>query len=63
MLKNYKNKQITDEAVVKTSEEEQEYHFSGGGEYEPMTIKAHSYEEALAKWEQIRKKVEQKINN
>lgn len=39
--------------------QEAEYHFSGGGEYEPCTIKATSREEAEKKWEKERKAVEQ----
>ena len=35
---------------------EQEYFFSGGLEYDPITIKASSYEEAFAEWELRRKK-------
>jgi hypothetical protein len=57
MLKNYKNKQIAEGDVTKNNY--QEYHFSGEGIYEPVTITAHSYEEALERWEKIRKKVEQ----
>lgn len=33
------------------------YHFAGGGEYEPVSIEAVSQEEALEKWEKIRKPV------
>lgn len=35
----------------------EEYHFSGGGEYEPMTITATSRESAEAEWLQRRVKV------
>lgn len=31
-----------------------EYHFAGGGEYEPITIKAASIAEATAKWEEVK---------
>lgn len=37
---------------------EQEYHFAGGLEYEPLTVKAASQEEAEKLWQQLRKKVE-----
>jgi len=35
----------------------EEYHFPGGGEYEPMTIEATSRESAEAEWLQRRRKV------
>lgn len=49
---------------AKNKSELAEYHFSGSGEYVPMTVKAASYEEALKKWEKERTKVEptQNIN-
>ena len=33
---------------------ENEYHFPGGGEYYPVTVKASSVEEATAEWEKVR---------
>lgn len=56
-----KNKMITGKEARNKSEEqrtEQEYHFSGGLEYEPLTVKAGSPEEAQALWASKRKKVE-----
>lgn len=38
---------------------EEEYHFSGGGEYKPITIRASSPAEAEEKWKKERTKVEQ----
>ncbi len=37
---------------------EEEYHFSGGGEYEPLSVKARSPAEAEKLWQEQRKKVE-----
>jgi len=36
----------------------EEHHFAGGLEYEPLTVKAASREEAEKLWQQLRKKVE-----
>ncbi len=52
------------EQAVKNKEAvapEQEYFFSGGTEYEPVTVTASSPEEAEEKWRAVRKRVE--INN
>lgn len=49
MLKNYKNKLITDSE--NKDEELQEFHFAGGLEYEPITIQARSREEAEEIWQ------------
>lgn len=68
MEKGSKNKMMDGtEAKNKTEQsppepQEQEWHFSGGLEYEPITVRAKSREEAEAIWLQTRKKVE-KINN
>lgn len=51
-----KNKMQTD--AHNKSEEEREFHFSGSGEYQPMTIKARTQEEAIERWEKERIKVE-----
>lgn len=58
MLKDEKNKMLN-EKDVKTKEVEvlEEFHFPGGLEYKPMTIKAKSREEAEAIWEKKREKV------
>jgi hypothetical protein len=63
MIKNAKNKQITD-AASKEEGTPQEYFFHGNGEYEPITIIANSREEAERLWQERRVKVEppQKIN-
>lgn len=58
MQKESKDKMIRPSESKTKSGELQEFHFSGSGEYEPTTIKAHSQEEALAEWETVRKKVE-----
>lgn len=57
MIQSSKNKQIT-ETSHKAEGELQEFHFSGGGEYEPLTIKARSLAEAEKLWREQRKKVE-----
>lgn len=64
MLKDSKNKMIDGAGIRdKTAEAiEQEYHFAGGLEYEPFTVKAASREEAEKLWQEKRKKVEP-INN
>lgn len=36
----------------------QRYHFSGGGEYEPLSVEAGTQEEAEEIWQRERKKVE-----
>ena len=61
MQKNSKNKMIDGSGTNDKSAEtarEQEYHFAGGLEYEPLTVKAASREEAEKLWQQNRKKVE-----
>lgn len=62
MQKESKNKQIT--GAQNKEAELEEFHFSGGGEYEPLSVKARSREEAEEIWQKERKKVEpiQKIN-
>jgi hypothetical protein len=61
MLKNYKNKQIA-ESENKGEELLEEYHFSGGLEYEPLTVKARSREEAEEIWRQKRIKIKVEQN-
>jgi hypothetical protein len=63
MQKESKNKQITG-LRNKTEAELEEFHFSGGLEYEPLTVRARSREEAEEIWLKERKKVEpiQKIS-
>lgn len=66
MQKEYKNKAVDPEKVKTKSEEAlEEYHFPGGLEYEPLTVRARSREEAEEIWLKQRKKVEpnQTINN
>ena len=53
MQKEYKTKDI--------SAPLEDYHFSGGGEYEPITIKARDRDEAEKIWREQRKKVEQPL--
>ena len=65
MQKDSKNKMIDGTQAKNKSGQsppEQEWHFSGGLEYEPATVRAKSREEAETIWLQTRKKVEQ-INN
>lgn len=57
MQTNNKNKMIGKENV----KNKQEYFFSGGQEYLPLTIRADSQEEAEKVWEQSRKKVEKPL--
>ncbi len=66
MINESKNKMMAGEPPeIKTKTKTQSWHFAGGGEYEPIAIEASTYEEALAKWEQQRRKVElsQKIES
>lgn len=65
MEKGSKNKMINGTEVKNKTEQsppEQEWHFSGGLEYEPIAVRAKSREEAETIWLQTRKKVE-KISN
>lgn len=65
MQKEAKNKIIgAADAQNKTEQPLQEFHFAGGGEYEPITVQAKTPEEAQEIWKRERKKVEpsQKIN-
>ena len=57
MQEKYNNKMMTD-AKNKGSEQEQEFHFAGGMEYLPQTVKAKSREEAEKVWEATRVKVD-----
>lgn len=69
MITGAKNKTpVRGEAATKEPSELQEYHFPGGLEYEPATIRAHSREEAENEWRRIRRpipktKVENQGNN
>lgn len=53
-MKNYRNKQITE---AENKEVLEEYHFAGGGEYLPMTVKAKNQEEAEKIYLKERKKI------
>lgn len=53
MLKNYKTKEI-----IPSDEILEEFFFPGGGEYEPLAIRAGSREEAEKIWLEKRIKVE-----
>jgi len=45
-----------EKAQVSTAPKNKElFHFSGGGTYQPMSIKAGSYQEALEQWEKDKK--------
>lgn len=58
MITNAKNKvPARGEAAIKETSELQEYHFPGGLEYEPVTIRAHSREEAEAEWQRTRRPI------
>jgi hypothetical protein len=50
-----KPEEIKRKTEQQTEQPTEEYHFSGGGEYEPMTIRATSIEEATEEWEKVRK--------
>lgn len=54
MITNAKNKIVG---------ELQEFHFAGGGEYLPQTIRASSRNEAEKEWLETRVKVEKQIIN
>ena len=55
-IENSKNKDMASsvEQVEIKKEIEHEFHFSGGGEYFPMTVKASSQERATEVWQQKR---------
>jgi len=42
-------------SVSETPKNKELFHFSGGGLYQPMSIEAGSYQEALEKWEKDKK--------
>ncbi len=58
MIEEHKNKKIGEPPKSKTDSPLEEYHFAGGREYEPLTVRAKSREEAEEIWKQERKKVE-----
>lgn len=60
MQTQYQNKQMVPDHT-EAAGPNQEYHFSGGGEYEPITIEAHSQSEAHRLWIQKRKKVGEEL--
>ena len=53
MEKDYPNKAMKPEQVKTKSE----YHFAGGGEYEPIAVKAENLEEATKEYEKIKKPI------
>lgn len=57
MLEKYNNKQ--DKSPVIKSVTTQEYFFSGGGVYEPLTIIADSHDKALELYEKNKKLIKQ----
>lgn len=59
MIEGTKNAAMKPEEVKRKAPEveEQEYFFSGGLAYEPVTVKAKTREEAEAKWHEIRKEI------
>jgi len=54
MQKNTQNKAMGDKEIKSKGEQ---YHFSGGTEYKPMTVVANSQEEALKIYESKKEKV------
>lgn len=42
-------------SISETPKNKTLYHFSGEGKYQPMSIKADNYNEALEKWEKEKK--------
>jgi hypothetical protein len=57
MIENTKNKMINEAPENKAVE--QQYHFGGSGQFEPMTVIAHSIEEATEIWKKQRKPTSQ----
>ncbi len=57
MAEKYKTKVMTPEGGESKSEELKEYHFSGEGIYEPLTITAHSMSEAQESYETKKVKI------
>jgi hypothetical protein len=59
MIENAKNKMVNQAPETKTESVEREYHFGGSGKFVPMTVLAHSIEEAESIWQKQRKIFEQ----
>lgn len=57
MIEKTKNKVIAEPPAAK-AEQLEEFHFAGGREYEPLTVRAVSCKEAEEIWLRERKKVE-----
>ena len=53
MIEQAKNKMVNQAPENKTVE--QQFHFGGSGQFEPMTVIAHSIEEATEIWKKQRK--------
>lgn len=56
-LKKYQDKQMKSEDVRNKEGSPVEFHFAGGLEYRPLTVKARTREEAQKIWEKQRIKV------
>lgn len=61
MIENTKNKMVSKSPENKAIE--QQYHFGGSGQFEPMTVIAHSIEEATEIWKKQRKTISQLTND
>lgn len=48
------SKKNTEHTIEQDFLKPEEYHFSGGGEYVPVTVKASSMDEAIEEWEKVR---------
>jgi len=57
MQKDITNKAMQPEEVKNKSSAKEIFHFSGSGEYEPVSIEAENREEAERKWEKVRVKI------
>ena len=57
MQKDITNKAMQPDKVNTKTVVKETFHFSGSGEYEPVSIEAENREEAERKWEEIRVKI------
>ena len=58
MIEQAKNKMVNQAPETKSETGlEQEFHFGGSGQFEPVTVIAHSIEEATEIWKKQRKEI------
>ena len=62
-MQNKERDKMIGSSTNKAEAREEEYFFSGGAEFVPVTVKAKSREEAEEKWKQVRVPVATEENN